>query len=595
MSGFGNWLGADFGGELRSSSVRNWSNEEWNALVGTDKPEHIGLNPDDIEFDPDVSNPSAPEDEHDDKFDLDAQRYKFGEIDGLLSDNTAYNAVRDALSGGEALNWEVYTFGQLRDEKNTLKTEQLQTLADAWTRNGESLKTESETFKKTVGDLITGKWSGESAAAAEAASQHVTKTSIYEFTPSSEEISDRLEVLKAAFENIKSRFPDGTGDVIDKFPDYNKSELDDKVEEFNSKYHFDDSGHLRASNGQYVDVATAIEEKNRIEQSIRDYQLAVQLFRDTYQPTVEAVTQNFPTLPAPPNMKFEMPTGPGPTGPGPTGPGPTGPGPGGPGPGISPPGIPPIDPADFKIPGNGKDPSIPDYLSGIGDPSLTDPNNPPITNPPFTPAQSLKPAIDAAGKGLNSGIDAATKAAQQAAQGAAAAGKKAIPSLREGALGLGDKPSASKGAGGGGGKGIGGGAGGGLGVSEPSARLSSQPTTSASGARAGVPAASSAGMGPMGAPMGGGGGAGGKGGDGKEHKANKALKRRKNGSDIVGDTDAVVPVLGDSPPPPEEKQPAPPPRRRIPQRGNNTWQPDSAPQSGAPSPQTQNAGSAGSD
>ena len=90
----------------------------------------------------------------------------------------------------------------------------------------------------------------------------------------------------------------------------------------------------------------------------------------------------------------------------------------------------------------------------------------------------------------------------------------------------------------------------------------------------------------MGAPgMGGGAPAGGGAGknDGKEHKANKALRTRKNGSDIVGDTDAVVPVLGDtSPPQAEEVQPTPP-RRRIPGRG-----PDSAAQSGAArSPQQQ--------
>jgi hypothetical protein len=110
-----------------------------------------------------------------------------------------------------------------------------------------------------------------------------------------------------------------------------------------------------------------------------------------------------------------------------------------------------------------------------------------------------------------------------------------------------------------------------------------------------VPAAgSSSGMGGMGAPgMGGGGPAGAGAGksDGKEHKANKALKRRKNGSDIVGDTDAVVPVLGDAPPPQtEESQPAPP-RRRIPGRGT-----DSAAQSGAArSPQGQQPGPVTSD
>jgi hypothetical protein len=98
-----------------------------------------------------------------------------------------------------------------------------------------------------------------------------------------------------------------------------------------------------------------------------------------------------------------------------------------------------------------------------------------------------------------------------------------------------------------------------------------------------MPAAASSAMSAMGSPgMGGGGapGAGGKGAsEGKEHKGNKALRSRKNGADIVGDTDAVVPVLGaEQVPTADADQPAPP-SRRIPQR-SDTWRPDTAVQGG---------------
>jgi hypothetical protein len=112
-----------------------------------------------------------------------------------------------------------------------------------------------------------------------------------------------------------------------------------------------------------------------------------------------------------------------------------------------------------------------------------------------------------------------------------------------------------------------------------------------------MPAAASSAMSGMGSPgMGGGGapGAGGKGAsDGKEHKGNKALRTRKNGADIIGDNDAVVPVLGgEEAPTADGDQPAPP-SRRIPQRGD-TWRPDSGMQNGPRRSQSQH-GSAGSD
>jgi len=59
----------------------------------------------------------------------------------------------------------------------------------------------------------------------------------------------------------------------------------------------------------------------------------------------------------------------------------------------------------------------------------------------------------------------------------------------------------------------------------------------------GVPGVQAAGAGSgSGAPPGGGGQ---RGPAGKEHKANKALRRKRNGELVVGEPDAVVPVIGD--------------------------------------------------
>jgi hypothetical protein len=524
-----------------------------------------------------------------------------GEVPNLLSDDSTYNKVRDELTGGSALNWEDWTFVDLRKEKDALKPSELEDLATTWRDDGNTLKTKSEDFKESVGNAITGKWEGASADAAEAATQQVTKTSIYDFTPSSDALANRLTALKEAFDHIKQQFP-GTAnaDLIDD-GEFHKEKLEQRINEFNSKYHLDGSGYLRNNSDGYVTAADALKELERINNSIRDYERAVQLFRDTYNPTVQAVTQNFPTLPPPPNAQYG-PTGPGPTGPGPTGPGPTGPGPTGPG-------TPPFNTPKFDTPPDtGKTPPIPDYPPPPGDqPPITNPppgDQPPITNPPppdrptptnpaQTAGQGLKTGLDAATQGMKSGLDAASQAAQKAAQQAAGAGQKP-PSLREGALGLGEKAGGPKGLGGG----AGAGGSGGLPAQQPAARLS---TESASGVRPAVPTASTAGMGAMGgmgAPGMGGGGpaAGGRGAEGKEHKGNKALRTRKNGSDIVGDTEAVVPVLGDGPPPAEETQQPAPPHRRIPGQRSAPQQPDSAAQgSTRRSPQGHDPSSAASE
>lgn len=587
MGSFGNYIGATMGGEYDDSWVTNSNYPERQALLDRKDADGDGDRNElvDLEYSSDHDkNPYKP------KSDL------LGEVPNLTSDHTTNQEIDDALHGPERWNWERRTFAQLRDEKNALKPASLEELSTAWKEHGDRLKTDSEAFKKTVGNAISGKWSGASADAAEAASQQVTKTSIYDFTPSSEALSNRLKALKGAFDSIQSGFPDTADAQLIDDGKFDRQLLEQRIREFNSRYHLDGGGRLRNNSDGYVAASQAIDEMNRINRSIQDYQRAVQLFRDTYNPTVQAVTANFPNLPTPPNLKYG-PTGPGPSGGGGTGGGgggTGGAGGGGTGGGGSKFGTPPIGTSNFKTPDTGKNKAFSDYQLGTGD--SKDPGKTPIdptqtslpsTDPTQTPAQSLKSGLDAATQGLNSGLGAATQAAQQAAQaaqGAAGAAQKPIsPSLREGALGLGDKPGAAKGAGG---SGVGGG---GAGGREPLARPSSQPAASASaGARPSVPAAASsaaAGMGSgMGAPGAGGGPAAGqRGGEAKEHKGNKALRTRKNGSDIVGDTDAVVPVLGgDSPPPADDNQQAPP-RRRIPGR-NTSWQPDSAVQGGAQRP-----------
>jgi hypothetical protein len=517
------------------------------------------------------------------------------QVHGVPPDPTFRDEVEAALTGGSALNWEGFQFDQLREEKNALNVEAIGDLATGWRSHGNDLKTKSETFKTQVREAISGKWEGASADAADAATQHLTHNSIYDFTPSSTELADRLDVLKDAFQWIKDNFPPTPNHELIRDGQFDRGKLNEEINNFNSWYYLDDTGRLRSnvdrgdvSKGDYISAQDAIDWMNEIQRSIEAYQKAVHLFEYTYNPTVETVVSGFPTLPGPPNLNFTPPgQGPG------TGPGGTPPGGGGGG--GTPPigggggGTPPFNTPNFIPPDTGKTPPFPD-VPGTGDP--TDPsNNPQIPQTPTTSpvTQGLNSAMDAASKGLNSGIGAATQAAQKAAQGAA--GQK-TPALREGALGLGDKPGAgaAKGMGGGatgGGGGASGSGGPGLSPAEPAARLSSQPTTAVST----MPAASSsgaAGMGGMGAPMGGGGPGGGKGGaDGKEHKGNKALRTRKHGSDIVGDTDGVVPVLGDTEPPPTEESQPTPPRRRIPQR-DTPWQPDTAPQSGpSRSPQTQ--------
>lgn len=166
---------------------------------------------------------------------------------------------------------------------------------------------------------------------------------------------------------------------------------------------------------------------------------------------------------------------------------------------------------------------------------------------------ALGQATGAAGDALGQATDAAGQAANTAGQAAsslAGLGGMGKPALPEGMLNLGNKADLARGlseagrAGRGGG-GAGGGGAGGI-ARELASRAPTTPASSTSGTNATQSGASRAGIASgspgAGAPAA---GARGAGGDGKEHKANKALRSRRNGSEVVGDADAVLPVIGE--------------------------------------------------
>jgi hypothetical protein len=300
VGSFGNYVGATMGTSTNeegqsgavydNSWVTNSNYSKRAALVGPDgKFVHV----DDFKA-PDTDGVYKP------------NSSLLGDVPGLLSDQTTNQDVVKQLTGPKALNWETKTFTELRNESVALNPTQIDAQSTAWTSHGNDLKTESEDFKKRVRTAITGKWSGDSAEAAEAATQHVTETSIYDFNPTSTALASRLNMLRDAFKIIKQKFPEGN-DLIDS-GNFNKDGLDKKIHDFNSRYHLDGSGHLRNNSDGYVTAADALRELDQIKRSITDYQQAVQLFRDTYNPTVQAVTENFlPPPPPPPHENLAPP------------------------------------------------------------------------------------------------------------------------------------------------------------------------------------------------------------------------------------------------------------------------------------------------
>lgn len=568
MSGFGNYLGATMGTstneEGRSGAVYD------NAFVtNSNYPKRAALIGEDgkfIQLDSDLQDENKVA-EYQPNSDL------LGEVPGLISDNSTYLEVQDKLSGPESLNWESKSFIFMRKERDSLNPGKIEQLGKDWTEHGETLKTTSKDFKETVNKTIEGKWSGESAAAAQAASKQVTKTSIYDFTLASDAIADRLTVLHDAFTSLRDQFPTYANDQLIEKGDFDKAKLDAKIADFNSKYHIDGSGYLRNNDDGYVTAADALKQLDEINRSIDAYQKAVQLFQNIYNPTVEAVTKNFPNLPTPPNMKYGDPTGPGGPGGNPTGPGGGGGGkPFTPGGGA---GTKPFDKSAFDKLNPNKPTDFEKYKpidqKPIDQKDLTtDPTKDALESLTDPTKSAMDTATNAAKDAIGQAMDAAKNAAGQNPLGDMPKGPP------EGVLGLGPQGLGGAGAAKGGG-----GAGGGV----PLRGLpSSLPTGAPATAAAKMPAAATgagAGLGAgAGSPGAGAPAAGQRAGDqnGKGHQVNKALRRKKNGKDVIGGADASVPVVGaDDEAAHTETAPsdASEPRRRIPQRGN-TWQPDSA-------------------
>jgi hypothetical protein len=154
--------------------------------------------------------------------------------------------------------------------------------------------------------------------------------------------------------------------------------------------------------------------------------------------------------------------------------------------------------------------------------------------------------------GDDSGADKAQKGGSQAGDGASKApgdgvkGERTVGSgLTPGLLGLGSKGlSGSKTGAGSGGRGAGGGASGRGAVGAKPPATTATPKLGSSPApvsRAGVSGAG--GQGAAGTPV-----AGQQGSTAdKAHKASKALRLPKNGEEVVGEAEAVVPVIGDAP------------------------------------------------
>lgn len=195
---------------------------------------------------------------------------------------------------------------------------------------------------------------------------------------------------------------------------------------------------------------------------------------------------------------------------------------------------------------------------GLGTPNIPRPAGPsrvtPVANKLSSPNSSPNPlqGLGDAAKGVG---DAANGAAQQAQNAAGQAGNAANQALGqalnnsghkgslglpEGVLGLGPKGlTGAKTSGSGGGRSGGAGVAHGAASQRPAQlQPSSKPVAATQVSRAGVGAGGTPGAG---APA-----AGHRGGSGadKAHKANKALRLTKHGQDVIGEAEAVVPVVG---------------------------------------------------
>ncbi|MHC9297391.1 hypothetical protein ACRCUN_33455 [Mycobacterium sp. LTG2003] len=237
---------------------------------------------------------------------------------------------------------------------------------------------------------------------------------------------------------------------------------------------------------------------------------AQKVMNETYRPNIETIANNNPSF-----------TGGGPPDLGNNPGGPAGPG---------------------SLGGGGGAPSGGPQTPDLGLPEIPDPTIPTDVASPTT-SPNLDGIADAAKNALGQMGDAAKQAADAAKEAfQPPTGDEGPP---EGVLGLGPtgigttKPPL----GGAGGPKAGGGSGIGMPRAIPNAKaVSGIPVPAA--ARMAAPAVG-AGLGAMGAPGTGAPAAAQRGdNNAKGHQVNKALKRKKNGQELVGDTDAIVPVIG---------------------------------------------------
>lgn len=411
---------------------------------------------------------------------------------------------------------------------------------EAWRSIGEQLHTSALNFETTLKTLEqSGDWEGETIKAAFTNAINSISEPFYTGTAAlrgAELVHKFREVLSYVYDYL-------VRDPLGEFPDMWQ------------RYEFDLNNIWQSMEGApgqqeagYIQTTPAQQEQ--IKKYYDEYMQMI--MRDSYKPSIEAIYNNYPqyvqsTEPAQPITIPGLPEKPGkPSHEGTGDPsigdgGGTPPGGGGfqkPNLGGGKPSIPKPPsledilkqnklPGDIDKPGQSDKPGQNDQLR----PSLTDPSK----------------ALD---NGLTSGLTnaanqamgAATQAASQAAKGSPSGLPKGLgpkPKLPEGALQLGK---------GGTGAGAGGGRGGGASPGGVSSRLpglpaaATQAVEAAGLSKAGTAAASPA-MGAPGTPGAGHGGGGGQ-QQGKEHKVIKALRRRQNGTDIAGEADAVVPVIG---------------------------------------------------
>jgi hypothetical protein len=216
--------------------------------------------------------------------------------------------------------------------------------------------------------------------------------------------------------------------------------------------------------------------------------------------------------------------------------------------------VPVDDPGTSATP-NGTDPTIPEDTSQTPTTPQTPAAAQSLTDPS---AAAASPTSGMSGSGLSdlgdTGMQGLSGLASplQSALGQAANAGRGNPGAPGGANGPGKLPPEGQlnGLGKGGGlKGGGGGIGGGAGAHGSAIGRAGAPATAAgrtvaAGARAGLSGTPgvAAGAPGAGAPAAGQQGAG---AQGAQHQPNKALRRKRNGEEIIGDAEAVVPVLGE--------------------------------------------------